>query len=312
MTDNNIDAPVLLIAFNRPDTTQIVFDRIRDVKPAKLYVAVDGPRKHIDGESALCEKVIEITRKVDWDCQTNYLIRENNLGCKQGVVQAISWVLEKEDRVIIIEDDVVPAIPFFYFAQELLEKYQDDHRIAMISGNNYTPLKNINSDYLFSKYAHIWGWATWKRVWDDFDVHIPELEDVIRSGCDQIKFTNKAEKNLYEKYLRRLLSAKNSGYDNYWGPQFGFFKRKKNFLSIVPRVNLSSNIGNVSSRSNNVSKINEHYWPGDDGFVLKKYPVKVEVNQAFENYHFNKHMRNIYGKPSIHKRIIRKALRVIQ
>ncbi len=155
-------APVLLIAFNRPDTTEQVFQKIREVKPLKLYVAIDGPRENKEGEAELIEKVKKIVREVDWECDVKHLFREKNVGCKMGVYGAISWALENEDRIIVIEDDIIAVPSFFYFADELLERYKDDNRIAMISANNYTPL-NDTSDYLFTKYGHIWGWATWKE-----------------------------------------------------------------------------------------------------------------------------------------------------
>lgn len=115
-----VEAPILLIAFNRPDTTKVVFDRIRKIQPKKFYIAIDGSRIHKTGEIDLCQKVLEITKKVDWNCEANYLIRDKNLGCKDGVTGAISLVFEKEDRVIVIEDDIAPTIPFFNYAEELL------------------------------------------------------------------------------------------------------------------------------------------------------------------------------------------------
>lgn len=154
---STLETPILLIGFNRPDTTKQVFDKIREVQPSKLYVAVDGPRHNKVNEAELVDNVRQIVKQVNWNCNANYLFQENNVGCKHGVTGAISWALENEDRIIVVEDDVVAPPSFFYFAENLLEKYKDDERIAMISGNNYTPLDTLKSDYLFSKYGHIWG-----------------------------------------------------------------------------------------------------------------------------------------------------------
>ena len=144
-----IEAPVLLIAFNRPDTTKIAFESIRQVKPKKLYVAIDGPRSNKQGEVTLCKQVVKITQNVDWECDANYLIRENNLGCKHAVTGAIDWALKNEDRIIVIEDDIVAVPAFFSYAEKLLEKFKDDERIAMISANQYTPIE-MENDYLFT------------------------------------------------------------------------------------------------------------------------------------------------------------------
>ena len=301
---SKISTPVLFIAFNRTDTTQIVFDRIREVQPHKLYIAVDGPRSNKPGEEDLCQQVVEITKNVDWDCNAKYLIRDKNLGCKLSVTEAISWVLRYEDMVIVIEDDVVPAIPFFYFAAELLERYKDDDRIGMISGNNYTPIKNMDCDYLFSKYSHIWGWATWKRAWDKFDVDLPELEETINTDFPSMLFGNKKEKKYFKKYFKSWFEKIKNRNENAWGPQYLFYMLNNNLLSIVPKTNLASNIGLKSSRTDSISKKNKYYWPANNTFTLTKHPDKVEQNINYDAYHFKKH---IDRKPPIFNRVFQKA-----
>jgi hypothetical protein len=287
----NCGAPVLLIAFNRPNTTREVFDSIRKVKPEKMYVAIDGPRVHKDGESDLCKQVIEITKKVDWKCETKYLIRDKNLGCKYGVSGAISWALENEDSVIVIEDDIVPVASFFYFAEELLEKYKNDERIGMISGNNYTPLEHMDVDYTFSQYGgHIWGWAIWKRAWAKFDVEVPSIQKEVDSNLVSMNFVNKKEKTYYKRYFKKLASRIEKKTENTWDSQFRFFLLQKNLLSIVPKVNLCSNIGETSSRTNSVAKTSDIYYPSFDNFVLEKHPKTVIRNLEYDTYHFKNHI----------------------
>ncbi|WP_339889379.1 nucleotide-diphospho-sugar transferase [uncultured Flavobacterium sp.] len=283
-------APVLLIAFNRPDTTKRAFESIRKVKPTKLYIAVDGPRAGKQGESELCKQVVEITKQVDWECETKYLIREQNVGCKYGVSGAISWALESEESVIIIEDDIVPVSSFFYFAEELLEKYKNDERIAMVSGNNYTPIDTMEFDYTFSKYGHIWGWATWKRVWDKFDVEIPDINEEIKSNLSSMNFIDKKEKQYYIRYFKKLATKITEKTENTWDSQFGFFRNQNNLLSIVPKFNLCSNIGETSSRTNTVASSEDFYYPANDSFVLEKHPNNVALNLEYDKYHFNKHI----------------------
>jgi len=159
-----LKSAVLLICFNRPDTTEIVFDSIRKVGPVKLYVAIDGPRIGNPEDAKLCKEVLEITKNVDWECDVQYLVQDKNLGCKLGVTGAITWALTHEDRIIIIEDDIVAVPAFYYFADEMLEKYKYQKNVAAVSANNYTPIEDDQNDYLFSKYGHIWCRATWKRT----------------------------------------------------------------------------------------------------------------------------------------------------
>jgi hypothetical protein len=285
----NIKTPIVLIAFNRPDTTKIVFDSIKEIKPKKLYVAIDGPRAHKSGEANLCKEVLEITKKVDWDCDVKYLVREENLGCKYGVSGAITWALENEDRIIVVEDDIVASPAFFSFAEKLLEKFKDDDRIGMISGNNYTPIA-MDDDYLFSRYGHIWGWATWKRVWSKFDVEVPEIINAIDNNLENMSFVSSGEKRFYKKYFKKRASRIMNKTENAWGPQFRFFRDQNKLLSIVPKVNLASNIGVNSSRTNAVTKGNENYYPAETNFFLENHPLKVEKNSEYDKYHFNAHI----------------------
>ncbi|HSV88427.1 MAG TPA: hypothetical protein VLH61_07275 [Bacteroidales bacterium] len=305
--DTTIYTPVLLIGFNRPDTIKVSFDYIRKTKPQKLYVAIDGPRNNKPGEQELSNQVLRITRQIDWNCDAKYLIREKNIGCKLNVTGAISWVLEKEDRVIIIEDDVVAEPAFFSFAEELLEKYKDDERIAMISSNQYTPIE-MEADYLFTKYGHIWGWATWKRVWKKFDVNVPEIEAVVSSGFKDISFINNIEYPYFKKYFGFWMEKIKNKTDNAWGPQFFFFRLRNNLLSIAPKVNLASNIGVSSSRTDSVSKRNENYYSAERSFVLTNHTKKVEINNEYDIHHFKK---LINRKPSMVIRLFWKALSIL-
>lgn len=308
--DNSLNAPVLLIAFNRPDTTKVVFDSISKVKPKKLFVAVDGPRNHKQGEAELCKQVIEITKNVDWECETKYLIREKNLGCKLGVTGAISWALETEDRVIIIEDDIVLKHSFFKFADDLLEKYQFHEEVAMISASNFTPFK-CDYDYFFSLHGHIGGgWATWKRVWDKFNVEIPELEEAINFGLRKIKFSSEKEKIFYIKYFENILTNIKRKTENAWGPQFLFFRFQNNLLSIVPRVNMSTNIGFYSARSDEkASKSKEAFWYPDFNLEILIRPNEIVRNIEYDKYHFK---NLIILKIPLLKRAFNKISRIIK
>ena len=128
-------SPILFLVFNRPATTQAVFEIIRQAKPPKLYISADGPRKDRLGESEKCEKVRSIATDVDWDCEVKTLFREENLGCKQSVSSSIDWFFQHEPEGIILEDDILPLPCFFDFCDELLEKYRHKN-VSMITGDN--------------------------------------------------------------------------------------------------------------------------------------------------------------------------------
>ena len=303
------ESPVLLITFNRPEKTRKVFEKIKLAKVKKLYIANDGPRKGNLDDIKAREEIKKLADEVDWNCELYTKFHEKNLGCKLGVSTAISWALENEDRVIIIEDDCVPSLPFFKYCNYCLEKYKDDERIAMISGNNYTPIKEISSDYFFTKYGHIWGWATWKRVWDKFDVNLPFLENDITSGFDKINYLTKDEFKYFKKRWKHLFEKINNDTINTWDYQFSYFRMINNLISIAPRVNLVSNIGLFSSRTGNTSKNNDNYVPADSDFILLKHPAEIRISLEYEKYHFKK---IINKKSPLSQRVYRKIIRIIK
>ncbi|HEY3387536.1 MAG TPA: hypothetical protein VGK46_13560, partial [Saprospiraceae bacterium] len=156
---------VLLVIFNRPQTTRLVFEAIRKAKPPRLYVAADGPRIGVDSDIFNCREAREIIKGVDWDCELKTYFREEDLGCGLGPSTAFSWFFEHEEEGIILEDDCLPSQNFFWFCEELLERYRHDNRIMHVGGNNFLNgwQKDNDYSYYFSRSGHIWGWATWRR-----------------------------------------------------------------------------------------------------------------------------------------------------
>jgi hypothetical protein len=240
MTVPRLNVPLLFLIFNRPDTTQQVFDEIRKAQPAQLFVAADGPRKNQVADYELCKKTREIIRQVDWDCRVFTRFQDENLGCRHAVSSAITWFFSNVEEGIILEDDCIPDQSFFRFCQELLEKYRDDERIMMVSGNNFQfGKRRTNYSYYFSKYFHIWGWATWKRAWNYYDVDMkswPKIKDG-RWLIDIVK-----DKNA-EKFWEKIFENTYRGTINTWDFQWVFSCWIQNGLAILPNVNLVKNIG---------------------------------------------------------------------
>ena len=165
--EKTFDAPIMLIFFNRPDTLAQVFAWVRRMQPKQLFLVQDGPRdsRPDDMEKILaCRKIVE---NVDWACEVHKNYAEQNMSCDHREFTGISWCFQFVDRLIILEDDCVPADSFYGFCGELLEKYKDDPRIHSISGFSRVGDYDLTPyDYVFSRAAAGIGWATWKRTWD--------------------------------------------------------------------------------------------------------------------------------------------------
>jgi hypothetical protein len=240
ISDNAFLIPVLFIIFNRPDNTQRVFNAIRKARPARMFVAADGPREDRPGEVEKCQACRAIIDQVDWDCEVCTNFRELNLGIKIGVTSAINWFFQNVENGIILEDDCLPNSSFFIFCQIMLEKYEDDERVMMISGSN-CQFGNIRSDgsYYFSRLPGIWGWATWKRAWEYFD---PSMNSFPLFKA-QKQINNIFESGLLRKYWMDRMSSYYEGLALSWSYAWLYALLTQNGLCICPNKNLVSNIG---------------------------------------------------------------------
>jgi len=229
------------LVFNRPDTTARVFEAIRKAKPQKLYVSADGPRKGRRGDASKVAMVREIVKNIDWPCDFKKIFHAENLGPMNAQVSALDWFFMQEEEGIILEDDCIPNQYFFFFCQTLLDYYRNDDRIFMISGNNFQD--NVirgKADYYFSIYTHIWGWASWSRVWKKFDKNLTNWPEFRQNGC--LKFYH--ESIFTQKYWENIFDEIYEGnFQRGWDYRFLFTCWSEGALVILPQVNLVSNIG---------------------------------------------------------------------
>lgn len=240
MADWALTTPVAFIIFNRPDTTEKVFAEIARARPPKLLVIADGPRTARAGEAERCAATRAIIDRVNWDCQvlTNY--SDANLGCKNRVASGIDWVFEQVPEAIILEDDCLPHPTFFRFCEELLARYRDDDRISQICGANFQfGRKRTDDSYYFSRYNHIWGWASWRRAWQHYDREAsqwPAFRDAEK--LDDL-LTIPAERRFWSKMFDTVYQNKLDTWDFQWV----LASWTRGMLSVIPTANLISNIG---------------------------------------------------------------------
>jgi len=224
MTES-FNTPILLLIFNRPDVTQLVFNQIKLVKPQHLYVAADGPRPGRQDDIIACKQTREIIDQIDWTCELKTLYRHENLGCGYAVCSSISWFFEQVEAGIVLEDDCLADVSFFPFCSELLEKYKYDETIYLISGTNVqNGIKRGESSYYFSNYTITWGWASWRRAWSHFKYDIPEFNESISAGDLDHVFLTRSEKSYWRKKLLEAELGKKTVWDYQW--YYGIWKNK--------------------------------------------------------------------------------------
>jgi hypothetical protein len=241
MPEFQLKTPIAFIIFNRPDTTERVFAEIAKAKPPKLLVVGDGARPNRAGESGKVSAARAIIQRVDWSCEVLTNFSDVNLGCKKRVSSGIDWVFSQVEDAIILEDDCLPDPTFFRYCQEMLERYRNDKRIGIISGDNFQFGQRYGTDsYYLSKYVHIWGWATWRDRWaGSYDVSISSWPRVRDEGRLADMVGDSREAVYWAKIFERVFK----GEIDTWDYQWVYANWIEGRSTILPAVNLISNIG---------------------------------------------------------------------
>lgn len=233
-------APVLFVIFNKPEATARVFETIRAAAPARLYVAADGPRPDRPGEAARCDAARAVIRGVDWPCMVRTLFQPDNLGCRAGVSAALEWFFRSEAQGIVLEDDMLACPSFFPYMTELLDRFAEDRRIAFVSGCNFAGVREgWAASYAFTRHLHMWGWGSWRRVWQ---AHDPALGDWPAARAGGLLQRTLPGRPLAQRHFRRLFDGARTGAD-YWEPQLQLSAWQAGQLTVIPRHNLVTNIG---------------------------------------------------------------------
>lgn len=227
---------VLFLVFNRPNTTEQVFEAIRKAKPPRLYVAADGPRPDKPGEAEKVEQVRRIAMQVDWGCEVKTLFRDKNLGCKYGPSLSIDWFFENEEEGVILEDDCLPNPSFFEYCEYLLHTYRNEKNICHICGNNFgLRYEGKYESHCFGSFAQVWGWATWRDRWQQREINPFYLEQLSSPERWSLNILNKFNTLVHLDKLKDGLDA--------WDYQWQITILNHNGLVVYPITNLISNIG---------------------------------------------------------------------
>ena len=274
--NNRFETAILFLVFNRPDTTQQVFNKIKEIKPKYLFVAADGPRSDKPGEDKKCLETRNIIKQIDWDCELKTLFREINLGCGVAVSEAITWFFDSVEEGIILEDDCLPDLSFFPYCEQLLRTYRNEDKIFFIGGNNFqNGIKRGDGSFYFSNYAHIWGWATWRRAWQKYDLDMNGFPGIFNSGGLDHVFQSNAEKKYWENIFFQTKQKKTNTWDYQW--TYTIWKNKG--LAITPNTNLVINLGVMDNSTHNFLK---------DGFREKTTLNSIEFPLIYPSIYVDK------------------------
>ena len=268
-----MNTPVVLIIFNRPTLTQKVFDEIKKIKPAQLFIISDGPRN--EGEKKIVAETRKVIKQVDWKCEVFKKYSDNNLGCRESVSSGLDWVFSQVEEAIILEDDCVPDSTFFTFCEELLERYKNNKRIMMISGDNFFE-KESEFSYGFCYHSLIWGWATWKRAWKEYQA-------ASTSNIDQFEVRRndlaKLVSNRRLDAIKKTLEGKIDTWDYLW--QYTMLLNEG--LCIYPLVNLVKNIGFGGEATHTKYRTFHSSLSKKSIQFPLQHPTRIEANKSYDD-----------------------------
>jgi len=240
---SHMSAPIVLIIFNRPQLTQLVFEQICMQKPEVLYVISDGPRPNVSSDDSAVFDSRSVTQNITWTCDVRRIYSAANLGCRNRVVSGLNQVFTEVPNAIVLEDDCIPHQDFFRFANELLNLYESQEQVFSIGGNMWEfPDQEGEESYFASKYFSCWGWATWADRWNKVDHDFeswkqPDSVHILEGATDTpMEF-------IYWKRFYDMTFTGEIGAEHAWDLVTQWSMWRDQQLSLRPNTNLVQNLG---------------------------------------------------------------------
>lgn len=296
--------PVALIIFRRPETTERVFAAVAAARPPKLLVVANSPRPGLPEEVELCRRTRAVLERVDWDCEvlTHYAPRYREV--RDQISDGLDWVFDTVEEAIILEDDCVPHPSFFPYCDEMLARYRADERVMMVSGDNFQFGRRRTPDsYYFSRYTHIWGWASWRRAWRNYDVGLGSWARLRETRWLEDLFGDERA----ARYWRHVFDEVAAGRIDTWDYQWAFAVWSRGGLCATPDVNLVTNIGWGAGSTHTGSALSPlaNLPVAEMRFPLR-HPARVEPQREADRFTFERLFVWDGYEPTLYRRLHRK------
>jgi len=229
-------APIVLFVFKRPDHTMRTLDALQKndlASDSVLYVYQDGPGEN--ASAADLQKMNDVTKifkDLNGFRKVVFTKRERNLGLASNVIDGITEVVRKHQKVIVLEDDILTSRYFLKYLNDGLELYEDMKNVYAVNSYMFPIATEEATTFLSPLATSTWGWATWADRWACFEI-VPENKKMIQ----QNKFL-RARFNLADYNYADMLNNQNS-----WGIRWYYSVFMRNGLGLFPTRTLSVNIG---------------------------------------------------------------------
>ena len=280
------DIAVLMLFFNRADTFLRVFQTVREARPSRLFLYQDGPRGEQDVAGIEACRAIVADENIDWECEVhrNYLTK--NQGCDPSGFLSHQWAFSLADKVMVLEDDVVPSQSFFPFCKEMLDRYENDERITMVAGFNIDEVTPDSDDsYFFTSAFSIWGWASWRRVAERWDPSYGFMTNPeTRQRLETIARERRLRSDMMQMFSDHSKSGKAYFETIYWADML-----LHDGLAIMPSENQINNIGLMADSTHFSAELKTTPHRIRRIFTMKrhelsfplKHPEQIVENRAY-------------------------------
>lgn len=281
----SFDTPILILTHKRFNSVKLIVNELKKIKPKQIYLAnnplpIEATQEEIKNQ----KKIIKLFDNLPWDYILKKKIHPEHLDVKNSIVQSINWFFSNVEYGIILEDDCIPCPSFFYFCQTILIKYLDNQKIMHICGSNFQKIHNHKFSYYFSKYNHVWGWASWKRAWNLYDKDITFWPKLKKSD-KWIKINPLwLERRYWDYFFSLCFNNKIITWDYQWLACIWNY----NGISIIPNKNLITNVG-FDKYATNTKKNKSVFCNKRMEFKSIKHPQKIDINNEADIYTFYSH-----------------------
>ncbi len=275
-----LPVPVLVIGFNRPERLSSALAAVAASNPKSLYIAIDGPRSETDTSAVAATRAV--AEAMTGPFETHLRFRDNNLGCRLGVIDAVSWFLNAEQAGIIVEDDSIPDNSFFRFAAELLERFRCDQGVLSIAGESRVPLSHTNSEwsYRFSYMGPAGAWATWRDRWLSF---IDSRIDLSLWRTASALHAAESATTLQTAHWTAMMLANRTRVVDSWAYPFMIHGIANGMLTATPNVNLVEDTG-VGSDARHMSSTDPLAQEATALAFPLRHPPFVAVDRRAEEW----------------------------
>ena len=241
--------PVLIITFNRPDSFNKMIKALSKIRPEIIRIAIDGPRRNNEMDKIKIEKIKDIIKDINWTSNIETTYSPINQTTRFSIPNAVNWVFEDFDSVIVIEDDVIPGIKLIEFLENCLIKFKNNHSVAHISGYNTVPKRYISNGSLIRKsfFPESYVWATWRNRWKIYndDINTKQLKKFLLQNDEISIYGKKAWMREFKNTEQNLIKS--------WAYRWTASIWENNMFCITPNVNLVEYIG-TKNGSNTFTK----------------------------------------------------------